>query len=88
MDKTMVHVVLTSPPTLMGLKAADIEAVRNEARKSLNPELFKAHTEAGKVIERMIVASKAIYKKREKVASYRIADQQAAKGRACSASDL
>ena len=38
----MVHVVLTSPPTLMGLKAADIEAVRNEARKSLNPELFKA----------------------------------------------
>ena len=44
----------------------------------MNPELFKAHAEAGKVIERMIVASKAINKKREKVASYRIADQQAA----------
>ena len=53
----MVHVVLTSPPALMGLKPADIEAVRNEARKSFNPELFKAHAEAGKVIERMIVAS-------------------------------
>lgn len=77
-DKTLVHVVLTSPPALMGLKPDDIEAVRNEARKSLNPELFKAHAEAGKVIERMIVASKAINKKREKVASYRIADQQAA----------
>lgn len=77
-DKTMVHVVLTSPPALMGLKPDDIEAVRNEARKSMNPELFKAHAEAGKVIERMIVASKAINKKREKVASYRIADQQAA----------
>lgn len=74
----MVHVVLTSPPALMGLKPDDIETVRNEARKSFNPELFKAHSEAGKVIERMIVASKTIGKKREKVASYRIADQQAA----------
>ena len=44
-------------------------SVRNEARKSMNPDLFKAHAEAGKVIERMIVASKAIGKKREKVAS-------------------
>jgi hypothetical protein len=62
----------------MGLKPKDIENVREEARKSFNPELFKAYAEAGKVIERMIVASKAIGHKREKVASYRIADQQAA----------
>lgn len=77
-DKTLVHDVLTRPPALMGLKPADIETVCNEARKSTKPELFKAHAEAGKVIERMIVASKAIGKKREKVASHRIADQRAA----------
>ena len=77
-DKTLVHDVLTRPPALMGLKPADIETVCNEARKSTKPELFKAHAEAGKVIERMIVASKAIGKRREKVASHRIADQRAA----------
>lgn len=77
-DATTVHVVLTSPPALMGLEPADVEKVREEARKAFNPDLHKAHVESQKVIDRMIKASKANAAKKAKVASYRIMDQQAA----------
>lgn len=63
----------------MGLEPADVGKIREEARKAFNPEMFKAHDESLKVIDRMIKASKANAKKREKVASHRIMDQQAAK---------
>lgn len=74
-DLPMIHAVLTSPPALTGLKPADIETVRTEARKKLAPELFHAHQQTDTILATMIKASKAIGQKRLSVDVYRLKDE-------------
>ncbi len=77
-DIATIHTVLTSPAALMGLKAKDVETVRDEARKKLCPAVYKAHAKANDVLERMTLASRTLGKKRDSISSYKLADQQAA----------
>ena len=73
-----VHVALTSPMSLTGLKEADLKEVRDFARRSLAPDLYADHQASAKIFDRLIKTSKVLGQKRETMGVYRLKDQSEA----------
>ncbi len=77
-DLPTIHVILTGPSELMGLDATDVKTVRDTARKTLSPGIYKARETSDEILKRMTTASRGLGQKRDSIASYTLADQQAA----------
>ncbi|MEP3637290.1 MAG: hypothetical protein ABJN14_08530 [Paracoccaceae bacterium] len=77
-DMQFIQTVMTTSPALMGLTQADVDAVRDLAKRARKPELYAAREAGQQVMDTMIGLSKAIDQKRLSISGYQAADKRMA----------
>ncbi|MEO0566701.1 MAG: hypothetical protein AAF066_03145 [Pseudomonadota bacterium] len=77
-DKSFIATILGSSPALLGLTPADVDDVRDVAKRALSPDTYAAHQAGEKVLQSMMVLGKSLDEKRLSLSGYQMADKRMA----------